>query len=165
MKLWKHTLISAIAFLGVSTTVLYTSCEQDSCLDLKCRNGGACAEGFCRCPTGYEGTECEIKSADKFIGLFIGNKTCVNTPPFADTAEVFMYQEPNQVKFVLHSNIADTLTGTVVGDHLTVAEISSGNYKRNVSADVLNNKLTIYDEQIINVNTGQKTVCNFIGFK
>lgn len=165
MKLWKHTLITAFAFVGIASTVLYSSCEKDSCLDLKCRNRGSCSEGYCRCQTGFEGTECEIKSADKFIGIFVGNKTCVSQSPISDTMEVFMFEEPNKVKFVQYSRIYDTLTGTVDGDHMSVDQIVSGNYIRNVSGDVVNNKLTIYNEEILNVNTASKVVCNFIGFK
>jgi len=59
MKLLKYTLLPALFFIGIASSVLYTSCEKDYCTLLKCKNGGSCAEGFCRCKSGYEGTECE----------------------------------------------------------------------------------------------------------
>lgn len=165
MKLWKHSLITAIAFFGITATVFYTSCEKDGCLDLKCKNGGSCADGYCRCPTGFEGTECETKSATKFLGKFYGNYTCVGQSPLTDTVEIWMYAEPNQVRIVQHSNITDSLVGTVTNEHLEIPQVSMGDYRRNTSADIINNKITIYIEEIFNVNTGAKKTCNFIGFK
>lgn len=166
MKLWKHSVLTAIAFFGISTTVFITSCEEDSCLELKCLNGGSCADGFCRCKTGYEGTECEIKTTTKFVGRFIGNKTCGGQSPFTDTVEIFISEEPITVKYVQYSRKTDTLTGTVSERHLTIPIITSGSYRRTTSADILNNKITVYNEEITDVNDPEtKQVCNFIGFK
>jgi cellobiose-specific phosphotransferase system component IIB len=167
MKLWKHTLITAIAFFGIAASVLYTSCEKDSCLDLKCHNGGSCAEGFCRCPTGYEGTECEIKSVDKFLGAFYGNNKCNNLPPLTDTIDIFLVGEPNQVKLVQHSRITDTLTGTVApsGIEITVPTQEHDIYKRNISVTMIGPQLKFYFEEIININTSQKNVCYFTGYR
>jgi hypothetical protein len=165
MKLWKHSLITAFAFIGISTTVVYTSCEKDSCLDLKCKNGGSCADGFCRCQTGFEGTECEIKAATKFLGRFIGNYTCPNTTPLKDTVDIWLQQDPNKVKFVEHSRITDTLSGTVTGINLTFSEQSSGVYRKYTTAEVLSNKLTVFVDEIYDVNTGARKACSFIGYK
>jgi hypothetical protein len=165
MKLWKHSLITAFAFIGISTTVVYTSCEKDSCIDLKCVNGGSCADGFCRCPTGYEGTECQIKAATKFLGRFIGNYTCPAEQPLKDTVDIWLLKDPNEVKFVEHSNITDTLIGTAAGIDLTFAEQSSGNTKKYNKAEVLGDKITVYIDQIYDVNTGNRKACSFIGYK
>ena len=40
----------------------------DSCSGVTCLNGGACKGGICTCPSGYEGTNCETVSRDKFLG-------------------------------------------------------------------------------------------------
>jgi len=165
MKLWKHTLITAIAFFGITSTVLYTSCEKDSCADLKCRNGGSCAEGFCRCPVGYEGTECEIQAATKFLGRYIGHYTCPGNQPLVDTVDVWLEQYPNKVKLVEHSSIADTLSGTVAGHDLTFSTESNGNYRKYTKAEVVNQKITVYTEEVYDVTTGAKQTCSFIGFK
>ena len=165
MKLWKHSLITAFAFIGISTTVVYTSCEKDSCIDLKCRNGGSCADGFCRCQTGFEGSECEIKAATKFLGRFIGNYTCPGNNPLTDTVDIWLLKDPNQVYFVEHSNITDTLSGTVTGVELNFQEQSSGNSRSYTHAEVLGNKLSVYVDEIYDVNTGARKACSFIGFK
>jgi len=165
MNLWKHTLISAFAFLGISTTVLVTSCEQDSCIDLKCRNGGTCVEGFCRCPSGYEGTECETQVATKFIGRFLGHFTCHDTAPIIDTVDMWLKQGPNTLLFVNRLNITDTVTATANGVELTIGTVTDGNYRRFTTGNINGNRLTLFTEEILNTNTGQKNTCNFIGFK
>ncbi len=165
MKFWKHTLITAFAFIGLSTTVLYTSCEKDSCLDLKCMNGGACVEGFCRCPSGYEGTECETQVATKFIGRFIGYYTCPDNPPIIDTVDVWLLNAPNQVKLVNLLNRADTLSGTVTGTELKFDEVVDESYRRYTKAEMNGNKMTMFIEEVLNTGTGAKRTCNFIGFK
>jgi hypothetical protein len=165
MKFWKHTLITAVSFLGIATTVLYTACEKDSCTDLKCKNGGSCAEGFCRCPSGYEGSECEIKTATRFVGVFTGNTRCNQSPGIIDTLEVMMKTEPNVVKMVLHSNITDTLVGTVNGNSVAVADYNENNQAKYVNVTLDRKKITLYVENVTNVAAGTKSVCNFIGYK
>lgn len=167
MKLWKHTLITAISFFGITATTLYTSCEKDSCLDLKCRNGGSCAEGYCRCPTGYEGSECEINAGTKFIGRFIGNVKCNQSAPLADTIDAWMLKAPDQIQFVDHSRITDTITGTAIGQDLQIPVYTSGNYRKTISLTVDNNRITYYIEEVPDVTNANipKNVCYFIGYK
>jgi hypothetical protein len=165
MKLWKHTLITALLFTGAATAVTFTACESDSCLDLVCKNGGSCAEGFCRCPTGYEGTECEVKSAAKFVGFYVGNVKCGILPPLKDTVEIFLVANPNQVKLVQHSRIADTMFGTVVNQNLNIPEITFSDYRRafNVTSD--SSRLIYSVQEIESFSGNEKSMCQFIGFK
>ena len=165
MKLWKHTLITALLFTGAATAVTFTACESDSCLDLVCKNGGSCAEGFCRCPTGYEGTECENKAADKFLGKFVGNVECGALPPLRDTVDIYLQQSPNRVYLVQRSNVEDTLSGMVMGDNLNIPEISAGDYRHTFNATIENNRLVYTREEITSIANTEKEVCQFIGFK
>ncbi len=165
MKFLKTSFLSAFAFLAIATTVLFSACEQDSCLDLTCQNAGSCAEGFCRCQTGYEGAECQIKAATKFVGFYVGNIKCGALPPLKDTVEIILVKNPDQVKLVQRSRPMDTLFGTAKGQDLIINEITAGDYRRTFNAVSENNKLTFSSEEIFNVNTGDKTVCQFIGFK
>src|SRR5690606_5316654 len=116
MRFWKHTLITAFAFIGISSTVLYTSCEQDACIDLKCRNGGSCSEGFCRCKAGYEGAECEHTALEKFVAVYYGYTKCNEDAPRIDSVRIRKVTEPNVVSVIKYSRFADTLTGTVSPD-------------------------------------------------
>jgi hypothetical protein len=173
MKVWKITFITMLAFFAVGSIVLYSSCERDACLDLKCRNGGACAEGYCRCKTGYEGAECEIMAADKFLGLYIGERTCVGSP-VPDTVLIFLDDYPNKVKMVQFSRKEDTLSGTTgsyssEGYDLNFEDYSRGNYRRHSSAKLSPNgfkNLSVYNEYVADVTvSNEKEVCNFLGRK
>ncbi len=113
MKLWKHIIISATAFLGISTTMLYTSCKDDACLKLKCRNGGTCSDNFCKCPSGYEGTQCEKRAADRYIGIYRGISKVNNEPPFLDSAKIEVVTYPATVMFRRLSRYEDTIIGTI----------------------------------------------------
>jgi hypothetical protein len=167
MKFWKHSIITAIAFFTITATVLYSSCEKDPCADLKCINGGACSLGLCNCPTGYEGTLCETMAGDKFVGKFIGNHTCPSASPVKDTVEIWYLSKPDRLMFVQYSKKSDTLTGTAVKNTNTLNFdiINNGSYRKYSIATFNNYKLTIYIDEVYNVNTGSKQTCNFIGFR
>ncbi len=59
MKLTRSIIATAIITLLAMGAVLYTSCTKDRCAKLACQNGGACVNGYCSCPTGFEGDHCE----------------------------------------------------------------------------------------------------------
>jgi hypothetical protein len=165
MKLWKHTLITAFAFFGIAGTVFYTSCEKDSCNDLRCRNGGSCVEGFCRCPEGYEGAECEILAGTKFIGEFLGHVDC-GVSPVVDTVEIWMTEAPKTLKLVQHSRITDTLVGVTEGAFLKVPTVENGNYRKSFNINVDGTRLSYYFEEIFDVTNASQgsNKCTFIGF-
>lgn len=157
MKFWKHTLVSAVAFLGISSTVLYTSCQDDSCLTLHCKNGGSCADGYCRCATGYEGTECEIRANAKFLGFYRGQSRCGNSPVFIDSAIVSDEVVANRVKIYKFSTNKEYF-GTVKDNSVLIDDASSQG--RIMTVTVENNKLTFY-EQLPASDT--LNACNFVG--
>lgn len=76
MKSIKYIALSAFLTLSALSAVLYSSCTKDECKDVTCQNGGVCSGGNCTCTVGYEGTRCETKSRDKFIGTYVGTEAC-----------------------------------------------------------------------------------------
>ena len=58
-----------LSFLGFATvlSLSLTSCA-DPCKDVDCNNG-ECVEGNCICDDGYEGTNCDVEWATKFLAL------------------------------------------------------------------------------------------------
>jgi hypothetical protein len=68
----KLNLLFALVTLGSSA--LISSCTQNPCSDVVCKNNGTCREGACACPSGFEGSFCENKANDKFVGYWEGFK-------------------------------------------------------------------------------------------
>jgi len=166
MKFWKLTLLSICSFLTVSATVLITSCEKDACTELKCKNGSACTEGFCRCQTGYEGAECESKTVNRFLGTYIGYNHCDELPPLLDTLDVVLFANPNVVEMSLHNNNStEKIRGVVDGYTINVADDASGTGVRKVHAVIDHNEITFFLERDFNIEQqpGAKSVCTFIG--
>jgi hypothetical protein len=66
----KTVLISALATFSAFISIAYLSCNRDKCKTIVCANGGVCNSGGCICPAGYEGSNCETVSRDKFRGIW-----------------------------------------------------------------------------------------------
>lgn len=102
MKNWKSILITVFCFFAVGGMVLFNSCVKDPCSDLRCQNKGSCSDGFCQCPTGFEGSECEITAASRFVGTWVGNYRCTNGnssfPLMADTVRILLQESPNTIQ-------------------------------------------------------------------
>lgn len=97
MKNWKSLLVTVFSFFAISGMVLLNSCVKDPCTELSCKNGGSCSEGYCQCPTGFEGAECDITAASRFIGKWSGSTRCNNFPIQADTVTIELVKEPNEI--------------------------------------------------------------------
>ena len=176
MKFWKNTLITAFAFLGISTSVIYTSCVKDACADLKCQNNSVCTDGFCECLTGYEGAECEILSSDRFVGTYWGtsvtNKEPVDVlPTLFDTVVIFTQPEINKLGIVRKNTKAntpnytrDTVYGFINGRNIDIDSFVNGNYKRYVTANINTNGLTYQSIEVTKMDTATfKTTITFTG--
>ena len=178
MKFWKHTFIALSVFLGAATTVVYTSCEKDGCLELKCENGGACTDGFCRCPSEYEGATCAEKIVKKFVGTYYGETRCVEDttefPRVIDTVDVFLTDSVT-LALVQHSHITDTFYGTagrkdtdlgVTISDMTITDkyVGGSLFKVTAKLDEGKTRLTVYMQETDTAST-IKTDCNFLGFK
>jgi hypothetical protein len=157
MKLWKHTIITALAFFGVCSMVVYSSCDRDPCLTLKCSRNATCVNGFCQCPAGYEGTECETRAYDKIIGTYYGNTKCDFTP-FTDTVVIEGYEVPNKVTVLQYSRGQEKFLGTIEGNEVVIRDDANGKYM-NLVLDA-NKKLTLYTEDGVG---GNKKECTFVG--
>lgn len=72
----RSILLSALLTIGLFAVISYTACKKDPCKDVICLNLGACDNGKCVCPTGFEGDRCEILSRDKLVKTFNGQDTC-----------------------------------------------------------------------------------------
>ncbi len=164
MKLWKVTLLSACSFLAIAATVLISSCEKDACTELKCKNGSACTEGFCRCQTGYEGAECQTKTVNRFLGTFYGFNYCNQTAPILDTLDVVFLAEPNMVDLGLrHAYTAERFHGVADGYAITVPDQTTGNDIRKVRAELRGSEMHVFIERDNITDASAHSVCEFVG--
>lgn len=162
MKRWKLSLLTLSLFAMLSGLVLFSACEQDPCTELKCKNGSACTEGFCRCPTGYEGAECEYKTSWRVLGTFIGYNHCDDLPALNDTLDVRQVAEPNIVELSLRrNNAAEILRGTVDGYTIIIPDEEVNGYLRKAQAVIAQDRITLLIDR--GYGPGSKTVCNFAG--
>ncbi len=82
----KLVALSTFSFLAL-IAIVFSSCEKQEqsfgpttfykpCQNVICLNGGICADGVCQCPDGFEGTKCETRSVDKFVGAYDAFDDC-----------------------------------------------------------------------------------------
>lgn len=104
MKSIRHIALTAMLTVGSFSAITYTSCTKDDCRDVICWNGGTCTDGFCTCPTGFSGENCQIILADQFPGVYIGKDMCKEA---TDEYAVSIYLNPTNQKLTI-SNLYNT---------------------------------------------------------
>ncbi len=124
MKLMRSIIATVIVTLSAFTAVFYTSCTKNKCTNTTCQNGGSCSNGFCICPTGYSGDNCEIP-ATTTIQYF--NRTAT---PITLTLNHYSYTIP--------SGQSKGFTG-VYGDTLLGNASTQGTYGERITWDTVNN--------------------------
>lgn len=171
MKKLKSILLSAFAFLAVGSIVLGTSCEQDPCTQLTCQNGGRCQSGTCDCPAGYEGSECEIKSTSRFIGVYKGVTRCnynnvVFPMVYADSAVIRLHEEPNKInlQFFAGTTTIANFIGTAATPDATFETFNNGFVSVHPRLYVDGDIITIYLETIT-LSSGERQICRFQGVR
>ncbi len=125
MKSIRNVALSALLTIGAFSAITYTSCNKDECKDVVCKNGGTCVAGVCSCPTGYEGTNCETLSRDKFVGTYVGTEICsVGT----DNYSITVAANSDNLKITMTNiyNEGFSAVGTVTGKNTFSFSGSSG---------------------------------------
>lgn len=172
MKFGKISLLTAVLF-AVFMIVFSTACERNVCDNVTCFNGGSCNSGTCRCPIGYEGEQCQVRSTARYAGMYVGYYSCDNGAYLIDTAWV----TPDPVKinwvYLTYKHIApQTLHGYVSNNESTysimIPSDSSKNYVKVFTATlqgdkVLNIHTYMTDEHIVGDTIIEK--CFFYGSK
>lgn len=159
MKFWKHSMLAAVVFMSIASTVTYTSCVHDSCKAVICRNGGVCSDEFCMCPDGYEGTQCEIVSREKFIGTYHGQIKVNNLAVIADSAivtPVFGDTSNRTIKIKIASRSPEEIIGVVLKDEVLVNTDAEG--KSVIFKWIGDNLIEVLIEETVD---GKKMITNF----
>ena len=115
MNIFRIVLLSAMTTVAIFSAVVYTSCNKDKCDKVVCLNLGACNNGNCTCPVGFEGNRCETLSRDKFIFTYNGGDSC--TGPVYDKYALYFHAvltDPVTMTMLnILNNIQDSATCTI----------------------------------------------------
>ncbi|MCB9063767.1 MAG: calcium-binding EGF-like domain-containing protein [Chitinophagales bacterium] len=139
MKFIRNIAFTAIASFAVFSMVTYTACNKDACKDVTCNNGGTCINGTCACPDGYEGTNCETITREKFLGTWKGSDVCNNN---TYNVTLTVSSSSDEVRALVNNpggfGNSITITGRVSGTNkLTFSDQSAGGTGR-----ILNGTMT-----------------------
>jgi hypothetical protein len=164
MKNLKSILMASFLTVGIFSTALFTSCNQDKCKDTVCNNGGTCNEtdGSCNCPVGYEGSNCETLSRTKFLGVFSGNETCtLGTDTYAITCSA----NADDLKFNIQNLYNQSLTAiaSANGNAFTIPNQTVGaSITASGSGTITGNNITV----TYTISDGvTSNTCTFTGTK
>lgn len=74
-----------LAFVaGITSTVMYISCNKNKCGSVTCQNGSTCSGSKCVCPKGYSGPSCGLGWTDPLVGTYTCHRSNCS-PAIADT--------------------------------------------------------------------------------
>lgn len=164
MKIWKISALTTMLFMGATSAVMFSSCQNDSCLDLNCKNGGTCADNFCRCPSGFDGPQCENKSADKFLGIYKGLSQCSDNITKIDSVWINFVDEPNYVSLVRSQDPNQVFYGNVVKNELIIKDVEQNGWVSKITVVKEEQKLNLHIENFM-PSSNTKDACHFFGEK
>ena len=131
MKLIKQIAFGAMLTISAFCAVIYSSsCNKDKCKDVTCQNGGTCSGGTCTCLVGYEGTNCETKSRDKFIKTWTASDLQSGTSaPLAYSATIVAGTGTDVTQVIIGNSFSDNfyvigpITATVLDSTITITSL------------------------------------------
>ena len=179
MKFWKPVLLSVSLLCALLTTIVYTACEKNPCNNVTCMNGGSCSNGACRCPTGWENTQCQNRTIDRYIGTYGGFSTCNNGAQTIDTAFItFDGGAINTVSVRLKSLDPKILRGYASNNESSYSIIVTNNdsnavapytsYLRTFTITLQSDSslsIHTYERYITNIGDTVQNICSFLGHK
>ena len=126
----KSIVLSACGVLAAFSAVTYTSCNNDPCKAIVCAYGGTCTDGDCLCPSGYEGTHCEIVTRKKYEGVWTVFEDGTSTNPAQYEIKIVNGQGNTDM---IISNFYNRFPGNQVnirvkGDSLFIPQQTVNNY-------------------------------------
>ena len=181
MRFLKQISLTLFLFAAIITVAVQTSCEKNSCNGVTCYNGGSCGHGLCRCPTAFEGAECQTKVTDRYIGKYGGYSSCNNGAYTIDSAFITIPSPARgmlEVDVRLKSLAPNILRGYVSSNASTYSIIVTNNdsakantlfYRRIFTITLQSDKnLSIHTYEQYNPNaddTVYNNRCLFLGYK
>ena len=158
MKQFKIIFTTIVAFLLVSTSIVFNACNKDLCKDITCKNNGVCRDGSCKCPTGFEGPYCATKMYEKFIGTFDGYYRCNGTDPKLRTLVVSPDVQPNKVILYNIMESQDiTLNATVDGVKVEIEKTTVGHHTYSGNGHIVDLDITLFVQDYYDLDSTTHT--------
>src|SRR5688500_18577317 len=67
-------------FLLAAVCTFFSACDDKSCDDVVCPyQNSICISGDCTCAAGFEGTDCETETRQKYIGQYQVSESCTTS--------------------------------------------------------------------------------------
>lgn len=160
----KNFKLISLTFTTVFTCfamVFFSACDKkDSntnstslqpCKDVVCLNGASCSDGQCNCAVGYEGTKCETRWSDKFIGNYQAQDECVlNTSiPYYNVSISSVVDYANKINiYNLGTNCQSKIISATINPEKTSFTIplqnTCGNYYLSGTGNLSLQEINIY---------------------
>ncbi len=154
--------IATVLFAIISLTI--SSCTTDKCEGVICQNGGTCNDGSCACTTGYEGTNCQTRISEKFIGTYGGTETCDGSGASPISILITSLADPALIRI----NYKEALRANVSGNEITIPLqfFGTGTLEEAYSGTgTLNGNTITLGIITTDVTTSSVSSCNFTGTK
>jgi hypothetical protein len=126
---FKTIVLSALVVMAAFTAVTYTSCNSDKCKAIVCAYGGVCKDGACICASGYEGTQCEIITREKYKGVWNVSEKGTYTDPSFYQVGIDYATGTDMTKMVItgfYNSISMSVNIRVNGDEITIPQQTVG---------------------------------------
>ncbi len=101
-------------FLVLIFIVSISACERQSCKNVACPIGQGCKNGKCYCADGYEGTNCDINSYEKYTAINYSAYESCNTPPPFSTSNVYITWDGSYINQVHIHNLMGSSCSDVI---------------------------------------------------
>lgn len=127
----KSIVYPAIGVLALFSAVTYTSCNDDPCKAVACAYGGTCNDGECICPSGYEGTSCEVVVKDRYLGTWTVFEDGTVTDAAQYEVNIRSGETPTDVKisnFYNRFGANDLVNARIDGDSIFIAQQKVNGY-------------------------------------
>ena len=93
-------------FFAFIFIVTISACDRKSCNNVTCPVGQACNNGQCYCADGYEGTNCDVNSSEKYVAgsrSWTVTESCNGTSPNFFNYNAYFQQyssNPSEIEIV-----------------------------------------------------------------
>lgn len=137
MNRYSTFLITSLLTFFSFSLMTYIGCKKDPCEQVNCLNGGACNDGTCVCPTGYEGTFCENNTDPCQDIVCLNGGTCISgTCSCPNGYEGDSCQTLSRAKFI--GEYTGNETCTIGSDSYNVTFTGNSNDKELVIGNLYN---------------------------